>query len=134
MEVIQTVRQAKEFAEKLASRLKPGDVVGFIGELGSGKTTIIQHIARKLGVNKNITSPTYLYIKIYLLPNNVELVHCDAYQINSEADYNSMDLSHYINNRIIVLIEWADKIINYLPPGTNIYSIRVEGYKRIIES
>jgi len=108
--------------------------VGFIGELGSGKTTIIQHIARKLGVNKNITSPTYLYIKIYLLPNNVELVHCDAYRINSEADYNSMDLSHYINNRSIVLIEWADKIINYLPPGTNIYSIRVEGYKRIIES
>lgn len=99
-------------------------MVGFVGGLGAGKTTIIQFIAKKLGVNKNITSPTYLCVKTYPLENKITLVHCDAYRLKNKADFDSIDLSQYLGSKDdIVLIEWADKVANYLPTGTTIYTI-----------
>lgn len=99
-------------------------MVGFVGNLGAGKTTIIQFIAKKLGVNKNITSPTYLCVKTYPLQNQITLVHCDAYRLNNKADFDSVDLSQYLGSKDhIVLIEWADKVADCLPTGTTIYTI-----------
>ena len=117
----------------MASRLKPGDVIGFIGELGSGKTTIIQFIAKFLGVKKNITSPTYLYLKTYPLKNGSELIHCDAYRLDNDTDVNSIDLAYYFNKNNIILIEWADKIIKFLPNNVQIFNIKTDNKKRIIE-
>lgn len=133
METINRIQQTKHFAEKVASGLNPGDTVGFVGGLGAGKTTIIQFIAKKLGVDKKITSPTYLYVKTYPLQNNITLVHCDAYRLKNRADFNSVDLSQYLGSRdTIVLIEWADKITDYLPTGTAIYTINFIDDRRAV--
>lgn len=116
----------------MASRLKPGDVVGFVGELGSGKTTLIQLTAQFLGVKKNITSPTYLFIKTYPINNRSLLVHCDAYRLNSQKDVDSIDLPFYLNDNNIVLIEWVDKIKKFLPQDITIFKIELKKDNRTI--
>ncbi|OIP06285.1 tRNA (adenosine(37)-N6)-threonylcarbamoyltransferase complex ATPase subunit type 1 TsaE [Candidatus Berkelbacteria bacterium CG06_land_8_20_14_3_00_43_10] len=125
----------KDYARQYASRLKPGDVVGFVGELGAGKTTLVQYIGEYCGVKQLMRSPTFMYIKEYYMRNGSSFVHCDAYRLTNSADVRSIGLDDYIGSkRSIVCIEWADKIRDVLPCATQWVTLtRIGGLKRKIE-
>jgi len=118
-----------EFAQKFAKKLKGGEVIGLIGELGSGKTTFVKGLAEELGVKESITSPTFIILKEYILrskthfgsgPNKVKkLIHVDAYRVENLDDIQSVGIEDYMNrDDAVVVIEWAEKIKNILPKNT----------------
>jgi len=119
-----------EYAKKFAKKLKGGEVIGLIGELGSGKTTFVKGLAEDLGIRENITSPTFVILKEYniLRPKvhlrgvhkKVEiLVHIDAYRVGNIDDIKSVGIEDYFGRKdVVMVIEWAEKIREILPKNT----------------
>lgn len=103
--------------------------------MGAGKTTFTQFLAQALGIEENVTSPTYNYLKTYSIPHqNLVFVHVDAYRLKSNEDVDSIGLNDYItDSNTIILIEWVNNIIDFLPAKTKLINFKVEGEVRLIE-
>lgn len=99
-------------------------VIGFSGELGAGKTTLIQGLARALGIKEKIQSPTFVLMKIYVLPRTGKLpwkfmVHADVYRIEQKKEILALGLERILKDPAnLVVIEWAERIKKYLPKNT----------------
>ncbi|MCR4311519.1 MAG: tRNA (adenosine(37)-N6)-threonylcarbamoyltransferase complex ATPase subunit type 1 TsaE [Candidatus Taylorbacteria bacterium] len=114
---------ATNFLEKLVSvqRAKPADhatVVGLYGNLGSGKTTFVQALAKALGVETHVSSPTFLIMKSYKLStfNFQLLTHVDAYRLKGADELSNLRFDELLANpQNLILIEWADKVADLLP-------------------
>lgn len=113
-----TEKETLNFAKKFASKLKGGEVIGLIGDLGAGKTIFTKGLAKGLGINDNITSPTFVLMKIYNIKqkNIKKLVHVDAYRLKTPKDMLAIGIDEYFNrDDTIIAVEWADKIKDILP-------------------
>ena len=100
--------------KKISGSLKQGDIVSLIGELGSGKTTLIQGICKGLGVKRYVTSPTFVLVNIY--QGRVPVYHLDLFRLRGVQDLEGIGYEDYLYGRGIALIEWAEKIREFLPP------------------
>lgn len=123
-------------AQKFAQILKGGEVIGLIGELGAGKTTFTKAIAKALGINKNLTSPTFVLMKIYKADNNSikNLAHIDAYRLKTAGDLLAIGAEEYLGRPdTITIIEWADRIKNLLPKKTKLIEITTQEKNRTIK-
>lgn len=120
----QSLKETRDIAFNFVGSLKPAKqavVVAFIGDLGGGKTTFSQFIGEALGVHDAIQSPTFLIEKIYELHRSAwkHLVHIDAYRLEEEYELLNLGWKDIISKpENIILVEWADKVKNILPPGT----------------
>ncbi len=83
----------KHIGEMIGQAAEPGDVVLFTGDLGAGKTTMSQGIASGLGIDTDVTSPTFTLMQIY--QGNLTLYHLDVYRLNSEEKQPILDLKKY---------------------------------------
>jgi len=110
--------------EKIGRDLKPPVIIALYGELGSGKTTFIQGLAKGLGIKKRITSPTFVFVKKYKnLPsaepcfsNQPNFYHIDLYRIEETKEVKSLGLEEIFSEpKAVVAIEWAEKIKEILP-------------------
>lgn len=86
----------------------------FYGDLGVGKTTLIKELARKIGVEDTMSSPTFSIVNEYLLPSD-KLFHFDFYRINSEEEALDIGIEDYFDSPHWKMIEWPEKISNLLP-------------------
>ena len=102
----ETIRFAKEYAKTL----RAGDVVLLHGELGAGKTVFVKGIAQGLGIEEEITSPTYAYMNDY-----GGLYHYDCYRLKSGAQAEALGLTDYFYADGICVIEWSENIADVLP-------------------
>ena len=125
MKVIYTEspEETKNLGKKIAKNLKKGDVLGFIGELGSGKTTLIKGIVKFL-TNKEAISPSFVLIREY--EGKIPVYHFDLYRLQDEKELETTGWQEYFD-RGIILIEWAEKVKNYLPEKTIFIKISIEG-------
>lgn len=102
------------FAKNFAKNLRGGEVLALTGNLGAGKTVFTKGLAAGLGIKKNITSPTFVLMKIYpvkIKSKIKNLCHIDAYRVNSHKDLIAIGAEDYINNpETVTVIEWAEKI------------------------
>ncbi|KPK99435.1 MAG: hypothetical protein AMJ91_07860 [candidate division Zixibacteria bacterium SM23_73_3] len=110
--------KTKEFGKSLSQQLKPGSVVALIGSLGSGKTVLIQGICSGLGVEKAVTSPSFVIINEY--PGRwhnspVWIYHFDLYRLENVDEFIKLGYEEYFYGRGITLIEWAEKVKPFLP-------------------
>jgi len=122
----ETIKLGKE----IAKYLKKGDIIGFIGELGSGKTTMIKGIVKHIS-NLNAYSPSFVIINEY--PGKIPIFHFDLYRIKNFNELIEIGWNDYID-RGITLIEWAEKIKKNLPKKTIWVKINIiEKNKRKIE-
>ena len=90
--------------------LCPGSTVALIGELGSGKTTLVKGIALGLGVrdSREVKSPTFVIFHIY--NGRIPLYHFDLYRLGGETDFEGIGLDEFLSDRAAVsVIEWADR-------------------------
>lgn len=109
----------KKLAEKIAKHLRGGEVIGLIGELGTGKTTFIQYLAKTLGVKTTVNSPTFNIMKLYKThhPFIKYLCHIDAYRLTSVNELLALGPQEYFNKKdTVTVIEWANKVKKILPP------------------
>lgn len=118
-------RSAKEtinLGQKLAHGLKKGDVVSLSGPLGAGKTTIIQGIAKGLGIKNYITSPTFTLINEF--KGRMPLYHIDLYRLNDVSQAEDIAIEEYFETDGVTVIEWAEKIKEILPNNVKKITIK----------
>jgi tRNA threonylcarbamoyladenosine biosynthesis protein TsaE len=96
----------------LAGRLRAGDVVALSGELGAGKTALVQGAAEALGVALAVTSPTFVLVKH--LPAPVPVVHVDVYRLEWLAHVDDLDEDVFAPD-VVTFVEWAERIAHLLP-------------------
>ncbi|MBU4485057.1 tRNA (adenosine(37)-N6)-threonylcarbamoyltransferase complex ATPase subunit type 1 TsaE [bacterium] len=116
--VIETssVKETHKLAHEIAKNLKAGDVIGLAGNLGSGKTTFVQGLARALNVPSScyVNSPTFTLLNEYL-GGDLPVYHFDFYRLNSSDEFIDLGFYEYFNGNGISLVEWAEKFIDELP-------------------
>ena len=96
-------------------------VVGLVGDLGSGKTTFSQYIAKLLGVTNIVTSPTFIIEKIYTGTDTVfpQLIHIDAYRLENGRDLSILGFEDILKKKgTLVLVEWPERVRDILPADT----------------
>jgi len=109
--------------EALARTLGPGDVVALYGELGSGKTCLVQGLARGLGVEAPATSPTFVLVNEYR--GRLPVHHVDAYRTGSLTELMDFGLLDLMGGDGVTLLEWADRAEPLLPSRT--IRVRIDG-------
>jgi tRNA threonylcarbamoyladenosine biosynthesis protein TsaE len=102
--------ETRKLGEKTAEALKPGDIVFLSGELGSGKTTFVQGVARGLGIAKNVRSSSFIVVNEYASSNGKnKLYHMDLYRL-TPSDLDSFGLDEYLSGKAVCVVEWAEKL------------------------
>lgn len=111
------------FGKSYAKTLKSGDVVVLNGEMGAGKTVLCKGIAKGLGIEDEILSPTYAYMNDYY----GKLYHYDCYRLNSGAQAEALGLCDYFYADGVCVIEWAENIKDVLPQNCKTVTIEKTG-------
>jgi len=107
--------QTLAFGERLGHTLRGGDVLALTGDLGVGKTLMTRGIALGLGIPKGqVNSPTFSLIQAY--EGRVPVIHVDLYRLQDPAAILQLGLEDSFTPQNIVIIEWADRFIQALPP------------------
>ncbi|MFM1573257.1 tRNA (adenosine(37)-N6)-threonylcarbamoyltransferase complex ATPase subunit type 1 TsaE [Helcococcus ovis] len=127
---IKDLRELENFGKKLAKELKFGDVISLKGDLGAGKTTLVQFVAKELGVEDYVTSPTFSIVNIY--EGQQKIYHMDLYRLEDPEELEQIDFENYFYPEGITFIEWAEKGEYYLPEDMIEISIEIGLNKRII--
>ncbi|NLL04031.1 MAG: tRNA (adenosine(37)-N6)-threonylcarbamoyltransferase complex ATPase subunit type 1 TsaE [Clostridiales bacterium] len=108
--------QTEMIGQKLAKKLKKGDVVAFFGGLGMGKTAFVRGLAKGLSINENVSSPTFSIVHDY--GGNPALIHFDMYRVNTWEDLNTTGFFDYLDLNEILAIEWSENIESALPQNS----------------
>ena len=106
--------QTRRIGMRLGEMLMPGDVIGLEGNLGAGKTTLVQGIASGWGSYDSVSSPTYVLVNVYRRLDCKQLFHLDAFRLKSPEEAIDLDIDAVLDQGPL-LVEWADKIEEALP-------------------
>ena len=107
-----TTRSADEtqaLGQKLASRLAPGDVIAYFGDLGAGKTAFTRGLAQGLGITDPVTSPTYTIVHEYL-SGRIPLFHFDMYRLSSSDELFDIGWEDYLSRGGVCAVEWSENV------------------------
>lgn len=108
-----SAEQTRQLGAVLAQVLQPGDILWLRGELGAGKTTLAQGIARGLGVHEPVLSPTFTLIREHR--GRLPFFHADAYRLEGAEQAADLGLPEYFERGGVFAIEWAEHIADALP-------------------
>jgi tRNA threonylcarbamoyladenosine biosynthesis protein TsaE len=103
-------------AAAIARTLLPGDVLLLDGDLGAGKTTFTQGLARAMGVGEAPTSPTFSLVRSYPTAFGVELIHVDVYRLDNLSEIIALGLPEMLEDGAVAVIEWGHKAAPALGP------------------
>ena len=108
--------ETEKIGESLASHLRAGDVVAYLGGLGAGKTAFTRGLARGLGYQGRVTSPTFTIVNEY--DGNLPLFHFDMYRLGDEDELFDIGWEDYLSRGGVCAVEWSERILGALPVGT----------------
>jgi len=109
-----TAEETRALAAALAAELPPNSTLCLHGDLGVGKTTFVQGIARGLGIADRVTSPTFNIFTLHRGTTN--LLHLDAYRLNGPPQVEELLLEDFMIPPWCLAVEWPEKISPWLPP------------------
>ncbi|MCX7608060.1 MAG: tRNA (adenosine(37)-N6)-threonylcarbamoyltransferase complex ATPase subunit type 1 TsaE [Anaerolineales bacterium] len=121
--------QTRRLGMRLGAWLKPGDLVCLQGDLGTGKTTFVQGIARGWGALDEVSSPTFVLINLYRRADNSQLAHFDAYRVESPAEAEELDLDGLLSTGPLV-VEWPERVEAVLPTERLWVQLEYDGEER----
>ena len=112
-----SAEEMQALAAKLAAVLPADAVLALHGDLGVGKTTFVQGLARGFGITEPVTSPTFTLYSLHRGPGRL-LAHLDAYRLENAAQLDTLMLEDFLVSPYCLAIEWPDNIAAWLPAGT----------------
>ena len=101
--------ETQALGQKLASRLAPGDVIAYFGDLGAGKTAFTRGLAQGLGITDTVTSPTYTIVNEYL-SGRIPLFHFDMYRLSSSDELFDIGWEDYLSRGGVCAVEWSENV------------------------
>jgi tRNA threonylcarbamoyladenosine biosynthesis protein TsaE len=119
---IMTLGELQQQGEALGRTLPPGAVLWFRGEVGAGKTTFIQAIARGLGVEEHATSPTFALVHRYL-GRRGSVFHVDCYRLRSPEEARDLDWEGLLTEGDALLVEWPEHAGEWVPEPTKRFTL-----------
>ena len=109
-----SIEETLQLGRRVAEGLKGGEVIALTGELGAGKTVFVKGLAKGLGIEETITSPTFVLARTY--QGRLLLHHIDLYRLETCNDVDSIGIDDYLGGGGVIAIEWAEKFMGDLPP------------------
>ena len=106
--------QTRRLGFRLGTLLTRGDVLALSGDLGAGKTTLVQGIAQGWGSTDSVSSPTFVLVNVYRRPDGALLHHMDAYRMQSALEAEDLDIEEMLATGAL-LVEWPERIAGALP-------------------
>lgn len=121
MREVHSVEETWALAKEVAETLKPGEVVCLEGDLGAGKTTFTQGLAKALGVEGRVTSPTFCIVQEHRAKSPAPgrpglLVHMDLYRLHGEDDVIAIGWEDYLAEGAVIVVEWPERAGSLIPP------------------
>jgi tRNA threonylcarbamoyladenosine biosynthesis protein TsaE len=108
-----TAEDTREVGEAMSASLRARDAVVLPGELGAGKTTFVQGVARGLGIEDQVSSPTFTLVKEYR--GILDIAHVDVYRLERVQDVVDLGLDELGDGEGVLLVEWGDAVEDLLP-------------------
>ncbi len=105
--------ETRDLAAALAELARPSDLLVLVGDLGAGKTAFTQGFGRGLGIDEQITSPTFALVRSYT--GRLDLYHLDVYRLEQVVEAMDLGLSELLDDGSVTVIEWGDTIAPALP-------------------
>ncbi len=109
--------ETRKYGLQYAESLKPGDVIGLFGNLGSGKTQFVKGVCSYFNVNETINSPTFIIVNEYNgyseKYKKLYVNHFDLYRIKNIKEFKEIGIESYVSNESICLFEWAELAEEY---------------------
>jgi tRNA threonylcarbamoyladenosine biosynthesis protein TsaE len=124
-----------QWGTDVGKSLVPPTVLALTGDLGAGKTTLVQAICRGVGIREDVTSPTFSLVNQYEV-NGTTVYHLDLYRLEGPKDLTNLGWDEIVNSGGLVFVEWADRAEGRLPEDA--LGIRLEhlpgdsGHRRIV--
>jgi len=122
--ILSSIEASQAFGESWAKELTGGEIFALHGVLGAGKTQLVKGLARGLGFEGDVTSPTFTLIHEYR-GGRLPLYHIDLYRIRSEKEAVDLGIEEYLPSDGVTVIEWPDRIPTLLPPQTRHWELQV---------
>jgi len=121
-----SAKQTCLVGKQLGRSLRGGDLVLLFGELAAGKTELTRGIAAGLGIKENIKSPTFAFVREYILNSGGRFYHYDLYRLDAGADLEFLNLEEILADpKNIVALEWPDRLMGGLSAGRTI-SVKIQ--------
>lgn len=115
-QTLYSLEQLPDLAAKVAGRLQGGEVLVLQGDLGAGKTTFVQALAREMGVKQQVLSPTFALERQYQTERDFKLHHFDWYRLNSETEVRELGVEELFGDPAsVTVIEWPERAAGLLP-------------------
>ena len=119
--ITHSVDETRQFGARLGELLTSGTLIALSGDLGAGKTTLTQGIARGLGVDARVTSPTFTLVNEYETGNSQRLIHMDSYRLGDSqavavSEAETFGIEDVLDDEdAVIVIEWAERLASVLP-------------------
>lgn len=118
-----SAQETEQLGQRLGQKLKPGAVIAYSGDLGAGKTAFTRGLARGLGIEDPITSPTYTIVNEY--PGKIPLFHFDMYRLGSSEDLFDIGWEDYLTRGGVIAVEWSERVEDALGEVENLIRIHI---------
>ncbi|MCL4104635.1 UNVERIFIED_CONTAM: hypothetical protein GTU68_004589 [Idotea baltica] len=118
-------KETRAFGAEIAADLKPGDVLGLIGQLGAGKTHFSQGIVSGLDSDESVTSPTFTLVNEYH-DGKLPIFHFDFYRMEDADEVLKIGWDEFLDEPGILVVEWADKFPELMPEDTTWFRFKIE--------
>jgi len=126
MVITKSAAETRELGVRLAGKLKAGDVILLEGELGAGKSELARGVAKGLGVEETVTSPSFTILNVYE-SGRVPLYHFDWYRLESSEELFELGMDEYLGGEGIALVEWPGICPDAVPEAHLRIRITAEG-------
>ena len=131
--IVKNINDLDEVSSKILKFNNQFKKFAFFGDMGVGKTTLIKFLLKKLGVNDNVTSPTFSIVNEYLSEKLGSIFHFDFYRIKNEKEAYDIGIDEYLSSDNYCFIEWPNKINSFIDDNfVNVYIDIIDDDKRNI--